>query len=228
MSDLTEASAQAIEQPHGDVITILLEQHQRIRELFTDVKRAEGSRKQQAFDELRILLAVHETAEEMVLRPVSCQDAGAAVAGARNQEEREATRMLAVLEARGVRSHVRRIRASGPGSRRARGATGVPAGTRPGVPVHAGRDGRGAASRGNDRADPPASLDCGLADRAVDDGAVGFRDRPGPGRDQGRHAAKLTAGAGHPVRSGKSRPKLRGLREGILCLTRHASLPTAQ
>jgi hemerythrin superfamily protein len=104
MSDLTEASAQAIEQPHGDVITILLEQHQRIRELFTDVKRAEGSRKQQAFDELRILLAVHETAEEMVLRPVSCQDAGAAVAGARNQEEREATRMLAVLEAMGVSS----------------------------------------------------------------------------------------------------------------------------
>jgi hypothetical protein len=104
MSDLTEASAQAIEQPHGDVITILLEQHQRIRELFTDVTRAGGSRKQLAFDELRILLAVHETAEEMVLRPVSCQDAGAAVAGARNQEEREATRMLAVLEAMGVSS----------------------------------------------------------------------------------------------------------------------------
>jgi hypothetical protein len=102
MSDLTGAAAQAIEQPHGDVITILLEQHRRIRELFTHVKRAEGRRKQQAFDELRILLAAHETAEEMVLRPVSCQDAGAAVAGARNQEEREATRMLSVLEAMGV------------------------------------------------------------------------------------------------------------------------------
>jgi hypothetical protein len=41
------------------------------------VKHAEGRRKQQAFDELRILLAAHETAEEMVLRPVSCLDAGA-------------------------------------------------------------------------------------------------------------------------------------------------------
>ena len=99
MSDLTGAAAQAIEQPHGDVIIILLEQHRRIRELFAHVKRAGGRRKQQAFDELRILLAAHETAEEMVLRPVSCLDAGAAVADARNQEEREATRMLSVLEA---------------------------------------------------------------------------------------------------------------------------------
>jgi hypothetical protein len=104
MNDLTGAAARAIEQPHGDVITILLEQHRRIRELFAHVKRAEGRRKQQAFDELRILLAAHETAEEMVLRPVSCQDAGAAVAGARNQEEREANKMLAVLEAMGVSS----------------------------------------------------------------------------------------------------------------------------
>ena len=88
MSDLTGAAAQAIEQPHSDVINILLEQHRLIRELFKHVKRAEGRRKQQTFDELRILLAVHETAGEMVLRPVSCQDAGAAVADARNQEEK--------------------------------------------------------------------------------------------------------------------------------------------
>lgn len=104
MSDFTGVVAQAIEQPHGDVITILLEQHRRIRELFTHVKRAEGRRKQQAFDELRMLLAAHETAEEMVLRPVSCLDAGAAVADARNQEEREATRMLSLLEAMNVSS----------------------------------------------------------------------------------------------------------------------------
>ena len=104
MSDLRGAAAQAIAQPHGDVIDILLEQHRRIRELFTQVKRAEGERRQQAFDELRVLLAAHETAEEMVLRPVSCNDAGAAVADARNQEEREATRMLAVLEAMDVSS----------------------------------------------------------------------------------------------------------------------------
>ena len=104
MSDLTRAAAQAIEQPHGDVITILLEQHRRIRELFPKVKGAEGKHKQQAFDELRVLLAAHETAEEMVLRPVSCRDAGTAVAHARNQEEKEATRMLTVLESMSVAS----------------------------------------------------------------------------------------------------------------------------
>jgi predicted Zn-ribbon and HTH transcriptional regulator len=104
MSDLTGAAARAIEQPHGDVIAILLEQHRCIRELFTHVKRAEGRRKQQAFDELRVLLAAHETAEEMVLRPVSCHDAGAAVASARNREEWEATRMLTALEAMDVSS----------------------------------------------------------------------------------------------------------------------------
>jgi hypothetical protein len=104
VTDLRGAAAQATEQPHGDVIDILLEQHRRIRELFTHVKGAEGGRKQQAFDELRVLLAAHETAEEMVLRPVSCADAGAAVADARNQEERQATRMLAVLEMMDVSS----------------------------------------------------------------------------------------------------------------------------
>jgi predicted Zn-ribbon and HTH transcriptional regulator len=104
MSDLTGAAAQVIEQPHGDVIAILLEQHRRIRELFTHVKGTEGNREQQAFDELRVLLAAHETAEEMVLRPVSCKDAGAAVADVRNQEEREAFRMLTVLEVMDVSS----------------------------------------------------------------------------------------------------------------------------
>lgn len=94
MSDLSGAAAQAIAQPHDDVIAILLEQHRRIRELLTHVKGTGGKRKQQAFDELRVLLAAHETAEEMVLRPVSCMDAGAAVADARNQEQREATRMV--------------------------------------------------------------------------------------------------------------------------------------
>jgi hemerythrin superfamily protein len=104
MNEFTGAAAQAVSQPKGDVIAILLDQHQRIRELFAHVKGAEGKRKQQAFDELRALLAVHETAEEMVLRPVSGKDAGAEVAAARNTEEREATRVLARLEMTDVSS----------------------------------------------------------------------------------------------------------------------------
>src|SRR3954466_12928434 len=98
MGDATEDRAQAAELPEGDVIRILLEQHARIRDLFADVKSAEGEHKQQAFDELRALLAVHETAEEMVLRPATSKAGGSKVADARNQEESEANEVLKELE----------------------------------------------------------------------------------------------------------------------------------
>jgi len=90
--------ATADQLPEGDVIRVLLEQHARIRELFGEVSRSDGEHKQQAFDELRALLAVHETAEEMVLRPVSMRAAGKDVADARNQEEAEANTVLSQLE----------------------------------------------------------------------------------------------------------------------------------
>jgi hemerythrin superfamily protein len=98
MGDAAEDRAKAAQLPEGDVIRVLLEQHARIRELFADVKSATGEHKQQAFDELRALLAVHETAEEMVLRPVSKDVAGEGVADARNHEEEEANKVLAQLE----------------------------------------------------------------------------------------------------------------------------------
>src|SRR4051794_7505511 len=98
MGDAAEDRAKAAELPEGDVIRVLLEQHARIRELFADVKEAEGDHKQHAFDELRALLAVHETAEEMVLRPVTAKTAGSDVADARNHEEAEANKVLAELE----------------------------------------------------------------------------------------------------------------------------------
>ena len=98
MSDVTGAAARAVDQPQGDMIEILLDQHQRIRDLFKQVKAAKNENKRRAFDELRALLAVHETAEEMVLRPISSRDAGAEVTDARNEEEREASRTLTVLE----------------------------------------------------------------------------------------------------------------------------------
>jgi hypothetical protein len=98
MSGAEGSAREAVEQPQGDLINILIEQHVRIRELFSHVKGTEGEHKRQAFDELRALLAAHETGEEMVLRPVSGKDAGSAVAEARNQEEEGATRLLAELE----------------------------------------------------------------------------------------------------------------------------------
>ena len=81
-----------------DIIEILLRQHARIQEGFIQVKAATGAERRQRFVELRALLAAHETAEEMVLRPVSSQVAGHDVAAARNAEEKEANRVLAQLD----------------------------------------------------------------------------------------------------------------------------------
>ncbi|MFJ9760953.1 hemerythrin domain-containing protein [Streptomyces sp. NPDC101149] len=85
-------------QPADDVVSILREQHVRIRTLFGAVKGAQGDRRKESFDELRGLLAVHETAEEMVVRPVAKKTAGEKEAEARNSEEKEANKVLAQLE----------------------------------------------------------------------------------------------------------------------------------
>jgi hemerythrin superfamily protein len=98
MGDAAEDRAKAADLPEGDVIRVLLEQHSRIRDLFSEVLSMEGEHKKHAFDDLRALLAVHETAEEMVLRPVTKETAGQAVVDARNQEEAEANKVLAELE----------------------------------------------------------------------------------------------------------------------------------
>lgn len=98
MGDAAQDRARAAELPEGDVVRVLLEQHGRIRELFADVSSAEGEHKRHAFDELRALLAVHETAEEMVLRPVTAKTAGQGVVDARNQEEAKANEVLKNLE----------------------------------------------------------------------------------------------------------------------------------
>lgn len=80
------------------VVEILLRQHELIREGFISVKGSTGEDRVARFAELKALLAAHETAEEMVLRPTTTMTAGAAVAEARNAEEREANQLLADLE----------------------------------------------------------------------------------------------------------------------------------
>jgi hemerythrin superfamily protein len=104
MGDAQEDRTKAAQLPEGDVIRILLEQHARIRDLFAHVTSAEGEHKQHAFDELRALLAVHETAEEMILRPVTKKANGKSVADARNHEEAEANEVLQKLEKMDVAS----------------------------------------------------------------------------------------------------------------------------
>jgi hemerythrin superfamily protein len=81
-----------------DVIDVVLRQHDRIKVLFTELRSEHGEHKQDVFDELRALLAAHETGEEMVIRPVAEASIGKGEADARNAEENEATHVLADLE----------------------------------------------------------------------------------------------------------------------------------
>ena len=99
MGDSTEDLKAAAQYPGGDIVRLLLEQHARIRTLFSDVRNA-GGREEVAdlFAELRTLLVVHETAEQIVVRPVTKDLAGADVTQARIHEEEEATKLLAELE----------------------------------------------------------------------------------------------------------------------------------
>ncbi|MEV6247869.1 hemerythrin domain-containing protein [Streptomyces sp. NPDC051742] len=97
MGSMTTGPQHTVEQ-EDDILEQLLEQHERIRQLFAETMDSEGEAKQQCFDELRGLLAVHETAEEMILRPVAKRVAGKDEAEARNEEEAQANKELAALE----------------------------------------------------------------------------------------------------------------------------------
>jgi hemerythrin superfamily protein len=83
-----------------DAISLLLDQHQQIKTLFEEVEQGTGTSKRDAWQRLVHLLAVHETAEEEVIRPTtrSAVEGGDAIANARIAEEDEAKRMLADLE----------------------------------------------------------------------------------------------------------------------------------
>lgn len=86
------------ELPAVDVITVLLQQHEEIRGLFGEVGAAQGGDRQDAFDQLRELLARHEAGEEIVLRPLSADLGGQQAVQARGEEEKEIVSALAELE----------------------------------------------------------------------------------------------------------------------------------
>jgi hemerythrin superfamily protein len=98
MGEAVEERARAQDLPEGDVIRILLEQHAQVRDLFAEVQKAPAHQRQEPFDRLRALLAVHETGEELVLRPQAKDSAWKEVATERNQEEGEANEVLKSLE----------------------------------------------------------------------------------------------------------------------------------
>lgn len=82
----------------GTALAILHAQHGELRDLLRQVDAASGVDRQGRFDALRELLAVHETAEELVLRSPESTSASRAVTAARNGEERQLAELLADLE----------------------------------------------------------------------------------------------------------------------------------
>jgi hypothetical protein len=87
-----------------NVVELLLQQHVQIKTLFKDVAAAKGRRKQELFEELVRLLAVHESAEEEVVHPTARRriDDGDDIVEARLEEENDAKQALADLYELGV------------------------------------------------------------------------------------------------------------------------------
>jgi hemerythrin superfamily protein len=94
-------------QSTDDVVAFLVGQHNLIKDMFDDVLYAsKTSAREQAFGDLRQLLAVHETAEEMVVHPRARRDIkdGDAIVDARLQEEHDAKELLTNLESMDMNS----------------------------------------------------------------------------------------------------------------------------
>ena len=81
--------------------TFIRQQHDQIRELFDGVEAASADARAEAFEPLVRLLAVHETAEEMVIYPAAAKgEAGREIVEQRKAEEDAAKKMLTDLEKR--------------------------------------------------------------------------------------------------------------------------------
>jgi hemerythrin superfamily protein len=87
-----------------DVVDLLLDQHNQIKTLFGQVGTAKGPQKRELFENLVRLLAVHESAEEIVVHPTARRkiDRGQQVVEERTNEEHQAKRELAELYDLGV------------------------------------------------------------------------------------------------------------------------------
>jgi hypothetical protein len=90
--------------PETNAVALLLRQHEEIRRLCHQVETNTGRRREEAFEALRRLLAVHETAEEQVVHPLARRlvPRGDAVVDRRLEEEKQGKIMLRDLERMGT------------------------------------------------------------------------------------------------------------------------------
>jgi hemerythrin superfamily protein len=95
------AVAETFVQSTDDVVKFLKGQHNLIKDMFDEVLSASSDEaREKAFTDLRQLLAVHETAEEMVVHPRARGELsdGDQIVDARLKEEHEAKEQLQQLE----------------------------------------------------------------------------------------------------------------------------------
>ncbi|OBG26609.1 hemerythrin domain-containing protein [Mycobacterium sp. E3198] len=93
--------ADMLVQSPEEVVAFLKAQHNLIEDMFEEVLHASDPQaREQPFIDLRQLLAVHETAEEMVVHPRVRReaDSGDSIVDARLQEEHEAKELLSQIE----------------------------------------------------------------------------------------------------------------------------------
>ncbi|MCV7092001.1 hemerythrin domain-containing protein [Mycobacterium interjectum] len=93
--------ADMLVQSPEEVVAFLKAQHNLIEDMFEDVLHASDPKaREKPFIELRQLLAVHETAEEMVVHPRVRReaDSGDGIVDARLREEHEAKELLSQIE----------------------------------------------------------------------------------------------------------------------------------
>ena len=87
-----------------DVVDLLRDQHNQIKTLFARLSAAQGTQKRELFQDLVRLLAVHETAEEIIVHPTARRviDQGEQVVEPRKHEEDQAKRDLSHLYELGI------------------------------------------------------------------------------------------------------------------------------
>jgi hemerythrin superfamily protein len=89
-----------------DVVSFLKAQHDQIKQMFARVTATTGAEREQAFVDLRRMLAVHETAEEEIVHPRAKRELenGESIVRERLAEENKAKKVLAELEKLDVES----------------------------------------------------------------------------------------------------------------------------
>ena len=87
----------------GDIVDVLLYQHQELRRTMTEVEAATGLARAEAFGRLIALLETHERGEQQVVHPTTRESPGGVeIAEERAVEEREIDRELGELNTLGA------------------------------------------------------------------------------------------------------------------------------